>query len=81
MPGAAISLSANRSSDDHIIWASIPKYDGQYDNVPGAIVAFDAKTLDELWRDDDNIGLAKFNSPTIAGGKVFRPPFAGGWAR
>jgi hypothetical protein len=75
MPGAAISLSANGSSDG-IIWASIPKYDGQYHNVPGALVAFRADTLDELWRDDDNIGFAKFNPPTIAGGKVFRPTFA-----
>jgi hypothetical protein len=74
MPGAAISLSANGS--DGIIWASIPKYDGQMQNVPGALVAFRADTLDELWRDDDNIGFAKFNPPTIAGGKVFRPTFA-----
>jgi hypothetical protein len=81
MPGAAISLSANGSSDG-IIWASIPRYDGQTQNVPGALVAFRATpldgttTLDELWRDDDNIGFAKFNPPTIAGGKVFRPTFA-----
>jgi hypothetical protein len=75
MPGAAISLSANGSSDG-IVWASIPKYDGQTQNVPGALVAFRADTLDELWRDDNNIGFAKFNPPTIAGGKVFRPTFA-----
>jgi hypothetical protein len=75
MPGAAISLSANGSTNG-IIWASIPKDDGQYKNVPGALVAFDAITLKELWRDDDNIGYAKFNPPTIAGGKVFRPTFA-----
>jgi hypothetical protein len=75
MPGAAISLSANGFADG-IIWASIPKYDGQTQNVPGQFVAFDAITLEELWRDDDNIGFAKFNPPTIADGKVFRPTFA-----
>jgi hypothetical protein len=75
MPGAAISLSAN-GSNDGIVWASIPKYDGQTQNVPGTLVAFSADTLDELWRDDDNIGFAKFNPPTIAGGKVFRATFA-----
>jgi hypothetical protein len=75
MPGAAISLSANGSGSG-VIWASIPKYNGQYQNVPGALVAFDAVTLKELWRDDDSIGFPKFNPPTIAGGKVFRPTFA-----
>jgi hypothetical protein len=81
MPGGAISLSANGSAAG-IVWASIPKYDGQTQNVPGRLVAFraiplpGATTLDELWRDDDDIGFAKFNPPTIAGGKVFRPTFA-----
>jgi len=75
MPGAALSLSANGNSNG-IIWASIPKYDGQWQNVPGMLVAFDAMTLQELWRDDDDIGFAKFTPPTIGGGKVFRPTFA-----
>jgi hypothetical protein len=75
MPGAALELSANGSSGG-IIWANIPKYDGQWQNVPGRLVAFDATSLKELWRDDDDIGFAKFNPPTVAGGKVFRPTFA-----
>ena len=75
MPGGALSLSANGNSNG-IIWASIPKYDGQWQNVPAALVAFDAMTLQELWRDDDDIGFAKFTPPTIGGGKVFRPTFA-----
>jgi hypothetical protein len=75
MPGSHISLSANRGSNG-IVWALVPKYNGQWDNVPGSLVAFDALTLHELWRDDDNIGFSKFTSPTIAGGKVFRPTFA-----
>jgi len=75
MPGGALSLSANAATNG-IIWASIPKYDGQWQNVPAALVAFDAITLQELWRDDDDIGFAKFTPPTIGGGKVFRPTFA-----
>jgi hypothetical protein len=75
MPGGALSLSANGNSNG-IIWASIPKYDGQWQNVPAALVAFDAMTLQELWRDDDDIDFAKFTPPTIGGGKVFRPTFA-----
>src|SRR5262249_2019020 len=59
-----------------IIWASVPKADGQWQNAPGRLVAFDALSLRELWRDDDDIGFAKFTPPTIAGGKVFRPTFA-----
>jgi LGFP repeat/PAN domain len=75
MPGAALSLSANGNSSG-ILWASIPLYDGQWQNVPGILVAFDAMSLNEIWRDDDPIGFAKFNPPTIGGGKVFRPTFA-----
>jgi hypothetical protein len=75
MPGTFLSLSANVNADG-IIWASMPKYDGQYQNVPGRLVAFDAVSLKELWRDDDDVGFAKFNPPTVAGGKVFRPTFA-----
>lgn len=75
MPGAALEISAN-GNQDGIVWANIPKYDGQWQNVPGRLVAFDAITLHELWRDDDDIAYAKFNPPTVGGGKVFRPTFA-----
>ena len=75
MPGTPLSLSANGNTAG-IIWASIPKVDGQWQNVPGRLVAFDALTLKELWRDDDDIGFAKFTPVTAAGGKVFRPTFA-----
>lgn len=74
MPGSHLSLSANGAGHG-IVWALVPKFDGQWRNVPGSLVAFDALTLHELWRDDDNIGFSKFTSPTIAGGKVFRPTF------
>lgn len=75
MPGAALSLSANGSSNG-IIWASVPKQDGQWHNVPGSLMAFNALTLAKIWSDDDDIGFPKFTPPTIAGGKVFRPTFA-----
>jgi hypothetical protein len=75
MPGSFLTLSANGSADG-IIWASVPKADGQWQNVPGRLVAFNALTLHELWRDDDDIAFPKFTPPTVAGGKVFRPTFA-----
>jgi hypothetical protein len=75
MPGGALSLSANGNTDG-IVWALFPKSDGQWANGPGVLVAFDAVTLKELWRDDDDIGYAKFMPPTTAHGMVFRPTFA-----
>lgn len=75
MPGSNLALSANGNTNG-IVWASMPKLDGQWQNVPGRLIAFDARTLHELWRDDDDIAYPKFTPPTVAGGKVFRPTFA-----
>lgn len=75
MPGGFLSLSANGSSDG-IVWASLPKVDGQWQNGPGRLIAFNALTLAEIWRDDDDMAFPKFTPPTVAGGKVFRPTFA-----
>src|SRR5207237_368291 len=50
--------------------------DGQWNRVPGHLVAFDALTLKVLWRDDNPISYAKFCPPTIADGKVYRATFA-----
>ncbi|MGY3450606.1 hypothetical protein ACVILH_002948 [Bradyrhizobium sp. USDA 4353] len=75
MPGGALSLSADGNANG-VIWALFPKVDGQWENGPGVLVAFDALTLKELWRDDDDMAYSKFTPPTIAGGKVFRPTFA-----
>ena len=75
MPGAALSLSANGATNG-IIWAQVPKFDGQWVIVPGSLVAFDAVTLNELWSDDDDIAYPTFTPVTVAGGKVFRPTFA-----
>jgi hypothetical protein len=75
MPGGALSLSANGSSNG-ILWAQVPKFDGQWVNVPGTLIAFDALSLNELWSDDDDIAYPAFNPVTVADGKVFRPTFA-----
>ncbi len=76
MPGGFISLSANGNRDG-VIWASIPNGDGQWANVTGRIVAFDATDLNRvLWSDEDQISFAKFTPPTIADGKVYRATFA-----
>ncbi len=74
MPGGAISISANGGTNG-IVWASYPKVDTMWDMEPGRLVAYDASTLAELWRDDDDVAFAKFNPPMIAGGRVYRPTF------
>lgn len=83
MPGAALSISANGSTNG-VVWATFPwcadnpsVCDAKFTNKPGRLVAFDAATLKELWRDNDNVLFAKFTPPTIADGKVYRPTFSG----
>jgi hypothetical protein len=71
MPGAFLSVSANGNANG-IVWASFPKQDAQWGSRPGRLVAFNATTLEEIWRDDDDIAFAKFVPPTIADGRVFR---------
>jgi hypothetical protein len=75
MPGAQISLSANGRRDG-ILWVNVPKYDANLGIAPGRLVAIDAETLKELWRDDSDVAYAKFVPPTIADGKVFRATFS-----
>src|SRR5262249_37138933 len=83
MPGGACSVSANGNTDG-IVWVSYPQADGQWQKVPGFLVAYnatpggpDGRTLVELWRDAANdVLFAKFCPPTIADGKVFRATFA-----
>jgi hypothetical protein len=75
MPGGSqISLSANDSIGG-VLWISVPKYDATFNIAPGRLVAVDAWTFKELWRDDSDISYAKFVPPTIADGKVFRATF------
>jgi len=42
------------------------------------LVASDALTLKELWRDDTDVPYTKFMPPTVAGGLVFRPTVSAG---
>jgi hypothetical protein len=75
MPGGALSVSANGIRDG-IVWVSVHKEDAMFDIHPGRLVAVDATTLRELWRDEEIPFFAKFNPPTVADGKVFLGTFA-----
>jgi hypothetical protein len=83
MPGGASSVSANGNADG-IVWVCYPQADGQWQKVPGFLVAYnatpggsDGRTLVELYRDaGTDMLFAKFCPPTVADGKVFRTTFA-----
>jgi len=85
MPGAMLSISS--SQDDTasaIIWACFPSSGNANNQVrPGTIAAYRANDItgNPLWTSDRSAGeilgnFAKFNSPTIANGKVFVPTFS-----
>ena len=76
MSGGFSSLSADGARDG-ILWVSYPLGDGQWQNVPGRLAAFDAATLGELWHDDGGYLFAKFTPPTIASGRVIRATLSG----
>jgi hypothetical protein len=76
MSGGFSALSANGDRDG-IVWVSYPLGDGQWQNVPGRLAAFDATTLRELWHDDGGYLFAKFTPPTVAGGRVVRATLSG----
>ncbi len=85
MPGAMLSISSNDSdAASGIVWACFP-FSGNANNQvrPGSIAAYRAANVaaGELWNSDmnptDALGkFAKFNSPTIANGKVYAPTFS-----
>jgi hypothetical protein len=85
-PGGMLALSANGSTaGSGIVWALCP-YSGDASTgaASGILRAFDASDVSkELWnsRQDasrDDVGtFAKFNTPTIANGKVYVPTFSG----
>jgi hypothetical protein len=76
MPGGHSSVSANGARDG-IVWTIRPMQDATADpRATGILHAFDGLTLAELWNDPQPELFAKFNPPTIADGKVFRPVFA-----
>ena len=74
MPGGALWLSASFNTNG-IVWANVPNADGQWATVPGHLVAYNAETLAQLYRDDDPVAFAKFNPPVAAAGHVIRPTF------
>jgi len=76
MSGGFSSLSANGDKDG-ILWVSYPLGDGQWQNVPGRLAAFDATTLRELWHDDGGYLFAKFTPPTVADGRIVRATLSG----
>ncbi len=88
MPGGALSISADGSrGGSGVLWASIPEpearrchgdalCDASHSLVPGRLFAFDAATLAELWSTSVPL-YAKFNPPTVAGGRAYLATFAG----
>jgi hypothetical protein len=87
-PGAILSLSANGDAEGTgILWMtyalSPPGEDATFDTRRGRAAAYNAENLSrELWNSDmaadgrDVLGyFAKFNSPTIANGKVYAASF------
>jgi hypothetical protein len=75
MPGGFTSISANGQTNG-IVWVSEEKKHGQWVDAPSAVVASDAATLKELWRDNSDVPFTKFMPVTVAGGKVFRATMA-----
>jgi hypothetical protein len=79
MPGASLSLTANRStSGTGLLWASLPLVgDAVAADVPGLLRVFDAANVGRhLWCAGTGT-FAKFNSPTVANGKVYLGTFDG----
>ena len=85
MPGAMLSISSNGGdTSSAIVWACFPS-SGNANNLvrPGTLAAYSANDVatGELWNSNQNkndvVGnFAKFNSASIANGKVFVPTFS-----
>jgi hypothetical protein len=85
MPGAMLSISSNQQdTSTAIVWACFPTTGNANNQVrPGSVAAYRANDVStgELWNSgitkNDALGnFAKFNSPTIANGKLFVPTFS-----
>jgi PA14 domain/Secretion system C-terminal sorting domain len=85
MPGAMLSVSSNgQDTSSAIVWACFPTSGNANNQLrPGTVAAYRANDVStgELWNSDTNPldaagDFAKFNSPTIANGKVFVPTFS-----
>lgn len=83
MPGGILTVSSN-AGNDGIVWALVPANGdaNSFRGVKGMLMAFNADNVsEELWRSQgansvvdtaDSFGLlSRFNSATVAGGKVF----------
>ena len=84
-PGGVLTLSANAfNSGTAIVWASTYEFppDALNNIRPGYLTAYDAETLRRVWTSranpgrDDLGGLAKFNPPTVANGRVYVATFS-----
>jgi outer membrane protein assembly factor BamB len=82
-PGGALTVSADGAkSGTGIVWAMLTvNRSADHGNAPGALRAFHAETLEELWSSEaqakrDRLGtLVKFVPPLVAGGKVYAPNY------
>jgi outer membrane protein assembly factor BamB len=87
-PGAAIAVSADGSkSGSGIVWGMLNiDRAADHGNAQGALYAYDAETLKQLWNSEQNnsrdkLGtLAKFVPPVVAGGKVYAATYDSGIA-
>jgi hypothetical protein len=85
MPGAMLSISSNQQDTaSAIVWACFPSSGNANNQVrPGTVAAYRANDVSagELWNSNTNLHdavgkFAKFNTATIANGKVFVPTFS-----
>ncbi|MET0792048.1 MAG: hypothetical protein ABW061_11055 [Polyangiaceae bacterium] len=82
MPGGFLSVSSNAGvPKTGIVWANVPTADAVSVIVPAKFYAFDAETLQVLYRDDSRAlpaatsKFGKFVAPTIANGRVYQGAF------
>jgi hypothetical protein len=83
MPGGFLSVSSNGDKPrTAIVWANVPAGDSAAAIVPATFYAYDAETLETLYRDDSRSlpgsadQFAKFVPPTVANGRVYQAAFA-----
>ena len=83
MPGGFLSVSSNGDNPHTaILWANVPAGDALAAIVPATFYAYNAETLETLYRDDSRSlprsadQFAKFVAPTIANGRVYQAAFA-----
>jgi hypothetical protein len=82
--GGALTVSANSSGGNGIVWAATTVNESAESSVvPGILRAYDANTLADLWNSEansarDSLGnWAKFVPPVVVNGKVYMASFSG----